>query len=117
MNRCLEVLLKHGVRTDLVDRVRLSFENSSTTTCTSPVSYNAMSLTEGIGTEFGSTLNTLRVESGVKRHRENFYFMQKHVAVLAEILAPYSYKWHELGIALSLSYNCLQSLQTTIHFH
>ena len=50
---------------------------------------------------------------GMKRpHGSNFYFTQKHVSVLTEILADHSHKWQEIGIALNLPLDMLHIYNT-----
>ena len=55
---------------------------------------------------------------GMKRpHGSNFYFTQKHVSVLTEILADHSHKWHDIGIELSLPHDILHDIATMLHIY
>ena len=92
----LNLLSRFGVTDALLDQVRQRYE-----WYTREVSGEESCVSE--------------VVVGMKRpHGSNFYFTQKHVSVLTEILADHSHKWHDIGIALSLPFDVLQNIMAML---
>ena len=72
--------------------------------------------TREVGGEESCVSESGEVVVGMKRpHGSNFYFTQKHVSVLTEILAGHSHKWYDIGIALSLPFDILQNIMAMLH--
>ena len=111
-----EMLLKNGVSGDLMDQVRINFSAQL------QISHTALSQAKDndreICEEDGVLITTDSNEGlgGVKRHHTGEFFMERHVSILAEILAPYSSKWPEIGTALNLPRNFIQNLVAAMHF-
>lgn len=100
----LKVLSKYGVPEHVLLLCKVTQLTSS------PVSMEAMSLAEGVG-DVLSTGGAGNVIVGTKRPR-NYYFLERHISALTEILAGHSSK---CGISLILPIDTLKYISTLIH--
>ena len=85
IERYFKVLQKNGVRSDLLDRVK----------------YYSVEVQDPLSSVKDKELS----EHGVKRCYTSKFFIEKHVAILAEILTPHSSKWQNICTALHLPHN------------
>ena len=96
----LNLLSRFGVTDALLDQVRQRYDW----------------YTREVSGEESCVSESGEVVVGMKRpHGSNFYFTQKHVSVLTEILANHSHKWYDIGIALSLPFDVLQNIMAMLH--
>ncbi len=96
----LVLLSEQGVSCDILDRVRMTCKSYSTQGLYSQISMDTEMLADGIS----------RALVGMKRQCAPGFFLERHISTLTEILAPCSYKWHEIGMSLNLPYGVLEDI-------
>ena len=118
----LNLLSQFGVTDDLLGQVRQRYEwytreVSGEEWCVSENGEVVVGMKRPHGSgEESCVSESDEVVVGMKRpHGSNFYFTQKHVSVLTEILAGHSHKWYDIGIALSLPCDVLQNIMAMLH--
>ncbi len=95
----LDLLSKQNVSSGVTAQVRITCKSYSTQGLYSQISMDTDMLADGISEALVS-----------KRPRAPGFFLERHISTLTEILAPCSYKWHEIGIILNLPQGILEDI-------
>ena len=97
----LKMLANYGVPrpSELLGKVTQSYHNRSM---------------ETMGSDVSDALSPDNVMVGTKRPC-SFYFLERHISALTEILADHASKWQNIGTSLNIPLGILNDIMTRIH--
>lgn len=114
--RYLKVLSKHSVPRELLEQMSRQYSIIESNFQTPDLATQV----KGVAEELSVAGKSSQMVGGMKRvceHQQSVFFEEKHVNVLAEILAKNSSKWNEIAISLNIPDNFIQYVKGTMHYN